>query len=708
MPNNVARRGRGSFNPNSRKASRQERRNNNNNSDNSGSDGENTVQQKRTRTTSDTTMDEDYIAGPAADVEVEGPSSPPKENNTASTSLSSHPNMAAALSAPNDNASDGLNASMHARTTTPASPLNASPDMATDIDPPADQFLVQSPTFSIDRNDFQAAAAPNSAPETLKNFTTNKALIDAVNNTFLEMYESYTGKARMTGSGDAKRLVIHFQSKEARDACVGAAHQQFPDLVFHAHDPKQLRSDEDLRAIQVTDIPFFLTKDNIMSYFKKFGNIQSCRVYSRKNAKVQQARIVYDSALSITRFDTQWAVYCFSTCLRVTPCHYTVDQKSSRRAFVATLTQLPPNTKDIDLAPLTRDLGAKAVNVPLSLNSYKPKRWAYVTFNSQETMDAAMEQIIGFRGQTLQWNLPDNTNKLCHRCGKLGCAPSQCPSRQDRGRSRGRNPVAALKERFNINQPARTKARSRSGSRSRPHSKGPGDSQSSQPRKLSANTQLNNNPRRDRSKSNDRRDRSVSFSTVLRSPPPLSTPNQATVMSPHEAANILSLLKSLQQDMADVRDRITALELNDRRMSRIEQHLGLLPPPDIPTTSQTSEMLIDAPAIPAPTVKQVSPRPAISPVQPTLNPLSPGFIPSRPVRAPISAPVNILDISSLSPTSHMAPPSTQTHDEIQAINAKHSAIENKLDMLANSISGFIGSIASSSSSPNSADNAGSK
>ncbi|GBB85655.1 hypothetical protein RclHR1_12140004 [Rhizophagus clarus] len=135
MPNNVARRGRGSFNPNSRKASHQERRNNNNNSDNSGSDGKNTVQQKRTRTTSDNTMDKDYVAGPAADVEVEGPSSPPKENNTASTSLSSHPNMAAALSAPNDNASDRLNASMHARTMTPASPPNASPDKATDDDP---------------------------------------------------------------------------------------------------------------------------------------------------------------------------------------------------------------------------------------------------------------------------------------------------------------------------------------------------------------------------------------------------------------------------------------------------------------------------------------------------------------------------------------------------------------------------------------------
>ncbi|GBC04031.1 hypothetical protein RclHR1_05480014 [Rhizophagus clarus] len=133
----------------------------------------------------------------------------------------------------------------------------------------------------------------------------------------------------MTGSGDAKRLVIYFQTMEAQDACVGAAHLQFPVLVFHTHDPRQLRSDEDLRTIQVIDIPFFLTKDNITSYFKKFGNIASCQVYFRKNAKVQQARIVYDSTLSIARFDTQWAIYCFSTCLRVTPCHYTVDQKSS-------------------------------------------------------------------------------------------------------------------------------------------------------------------------------------------------------------------------------------------------------------------------------------------------------------------------------------------------------------------------------------------
>ncbi|PKK57020.1 hypothetical protein RhiirC2_826968 [Rhizophagus irregularis] len=236
----------------------------------------------------------------------------------------------------------------------------------------------------------------------------------------------------MTGSGDAKRLIIHFYIAEARDMCVNSTHSAFPDLQFHLYDPKQLRSDEDLRAIQVTDIPFFITKSQLQSYFKKFSNLLSLHLYSRKGAKMQQARIVYDHADAISRFTTQWAVYCFSTCLRVTPCHYSIDQKAARREFVAVLSGLPANTKDIHLAPLVKEHGAKAINIPLSLNSYKPKPWAYVTFNSQETMDAAMEQTIGFQGHTLRWGSSNDSKALCHRCAAHGRALSTNRKGKDR------------------------------------------------------------------------------------------------------------------------------------------------------------------------------------------------------------------------------------------------------------------------------------
>ncbi|PKK57033.1 hypothetical protein RhiirC2_798785 [Rhizophagus irregularis] len=85
-------------------------------------------------------------------------------------------------------------------------------------------------------------------------------------------------------------------------------------------------------------------------------------------------------------------------------CHYSIDQKAAQKEFIAILSGLPANTKDIHLAPLVREHEAKAINIPLSLNSYKPKLWAYVTFNSQATMDAAMKQTIGFQGRTLRWS----------------------------------------------------------------------------------------------------------------------------------------------------------------------------------------------------------------------------------------------------------------------------------------------------------------
>ncbi|GET50301.1 hypothetical protein GLOIN_2v1766278 [Rhizophagus irregularis DAOM 181602=DAOM 197198] len=307
MSGNYAKRGRGSHNPNSRKASRQERKNNNN-SDNSSSDGENTIQQKRNRTFTENSMEEDYVADDqTADVGVDGLSSSPQQNISGENTSTSSLKKSAAPTAPSHVASSGnVDASMHAPLNKDLQqPPNASPNLDTNGAPDDDQTPDPVVTLAITRDDFQAAAAPNAAPESLKKFPTNKALIEAVNNLFLETYESFTGKARMTGSGEAKRLVIHFHTAEARDLCVGSTHPEFLDLIFYAHDLRQLRSNKDLRAIQVTDIPFFIKKDNLMAYFKKFGNITSCRLFSRPNAKVQQARIVYDHADSIARFTDQ-------------------------------------------------------------------------------------------------------------------------------------------------------------------------------------------------------------------------------------------------------------------------------------------------------------------------------------------------------------------------------------------------------------------
>ncbi|GBC08596.1 hypothetical protein RclHR1_08240016 [Rhizophagus clarus] len=97
--------------------------------------------------------------------------------------------------------------------------------------------------------------------------------------------------------------------------------------------------------------------------------------------------------------------------------------------------------------------------------------------------------------------------------------------------------------------------------------------------------------------------------------------------------------------MAEVRECITALELNDRHMTCIEQHLGLLHPPDIPANNQTLNMLIDLPANTDLISTQVSSRPAALTVQEPLNPLLPSLVPTRPVRAPSLHPQLLLSLT---------------------------------------------------------------
>ncbi|GBC33507.1 uncharacterized protein OCT59_007652 [Rhizophagus irregularis] len=702
MSRNLARRGGGSYNPNSNKAARQEKKNNKKQlSDNSGSDSDNNSQ-KRSRILTKDSMDEDYedfVADAPADGGLVGSTSTaiPQQNNSRSTAQentqASTPNNSAAPTAPGQDASSGANASIHApRNKENNSSPNASPNMDVNDGTSPDQAVDPSPTITINRQDFLAAAAPNSAPQTLEKLKTNKAIIDAVNNLFLETYESYTGRARMTGSGDAKRLIIHFHTAEARDLCVESTHSDFPDLQFHLYDPKQLRSDEDLRAIQVTDILFFITKPQLQSYFKKFGNLLALHLYSRKGAKMQQARIVYDHADAISRFTTQWAVYCFSTCLRVTPCHYSLEQKAARRAFVAVLSGLPANTKDIHLAPLVKEHGAKAINIPLSLNSYKPKPWAYVTFNSQETMDAAMEQTIGFQGRTLRWGTSNDSKALCHRCGKLGCAPTSCLLNQRRGRSRTRDPVAALKERFNIGQrPAqqrtpRNNSRSRSRSKSRDRSASAQRSNSNSNRSNNNNSNINAKPSSSsgsanssstahgRTPSNNRKgkDRSVSFSSNARAP--LPDPNSPNALE--AALKILNVLTNLQQDVARVESRISNLELNNQQLSAIEAHLGINPPPAPVVNSEPDWMEEDPPE----STGTLIPHPNA--------PLSSG---AKNSSSPKSTPNNI---------PHSAPASVSNpspQDELNSVIQDQKAIKDTLQSLTGSIQGFIASLGGSPS-----------
>ncbi|CAB4406997.1 unnamed protein product [Rhizophagus irregularis] len=128
-------------------------------------------------------------------------------------------------------------------------------------------------------------------------------------------------------------------------------------------------------------------------------------------------------ANSITQFEDIWAIICLGNSLRVCPASYPKSQRDSRREHVAIFAEIPKNIKEADLLDIASQVNTKAINIPLSYNSYKPKPYAYFNFASFENLKAAKELTIAFRGKGLSWHSPNEARELCHICGRQGCSP---------------------------------------------------------------------------------------------------------------------------------------------------------------------------------------------------------------------------------------------------------------------------------------------
>ncbi|GET57901.1 hypothetical protein GLOIN_2v1785090 [Rhizophagus irregularis DAOM 181602=DAOM 197198] len=80
-----------------------------------------------------------------------------------------------------------------------------------------------------------------------------------------------------------------------------------------------------------------------------------------------------------------------------------------RREYVAILASIPKNIKEADLFEIANQVNAKALNVPLSINSYKPKPYAYLNFSSFDTLEAVKEMTVAFHGKgNNNNNIPNN------------------------------------------------------------------------------------------------------------------------------------------------------------------------------------------------------------------------------------------------------------------------------------------------------------
>ncbi|CAB4421434.1 unnamed protein product [Rhizophagus irregularis] len=418
---------------------------------------------------------------------------------------------------------------------------------------------------------FHAAAYLHDAPVAFKEkFTTNRTMCDEVDRA-LGRYSSYGSRARCEGSGDNKRILVSFFVQEDHSACIQSPCADLLNLVFTPYSPAEARRSDEEKSLFVTDIPLFLNETQVRQAFSRYGTVVKCKLTTRNH--YYNAHIQFADASSVTQFEDTWAIICLGNSLRVCPASFPKSQRDSRREHVAILAGIPKNIKEADLLEIASQVNAKAINIPLSYNSYKPKPYAYFNFSSFENLEAAKELTVAFRGKGLSWHAPNEARELCHVCGRHGCSPSKCSPRPAKKTNDRLNklytrfkagPMRGRSDSRQARSSSGSRSRSRSNSRSRGHrpsgntnnttQSGPSSSAAKGPARF-PHRQQTRPQNRDKAKDINRQDSSSNPGST----PPSSSQN-VSLIPPDVIKEIRAQILTISQQLRSLDERVEALE----------------------------------------------------------------------------------------------------------------------------------------------------
>ncbi|PKY60873.1 hypothetical protein RhiirA4_431433, partial [Rhizophagus irregularis] len=432
--------------------------------------------------------------------------------------------------------------------------------------PDASKASVQSSSFR-----YHAAAYLRDAPDAFKSkFTTNRTMCNEVDRAFSK-FSSYGSRARCEGSGDDKRILVSFFTQDDLTSITSSPCADLLGWVFVQYSPADMKRNVEAKSLFVTDIPLFLTETQVHSAFSRYGSVVRCKFSLRKH--YYTAMVQFSTEDPIAQFDDTWAILCLGNSLRVCPAHYSKTQRDVRRQYVAVLAGIPKNIKEADLTDIANQVSAKAINIPLSFTSYKPKPYVYMNFFSQETLDAAIELTVSFRNRGLTWHLPDQVKNLCHVCGRHGCSPSQCSPRPAKKTS---TQLDKLYSRFKAGpQRGRTSDPSRrSSSRSRSRSRNTRPNNHRTGSNSNGTQQSGSRPPTSTSSSTPVQSRSQQSQPIGR--PIVTSPTQQTgpTITPEEVAALRQQIMELSKTIRSMDERIdwfsAQLESHEYRIVELE------------------------------------------------------------------------------------------------------------------------------------------
>ncbi|PKB94617.1 hypothetical protein RhiirA5_438386 [Rhizophagus irregularis] len=153
--------------------------------------------------------------------------------------------------------------------------------------------------------------------------------------------------------------------------CVNSPRADLLDLAFTHYSPADAKLSDEAKSLFVTDIPLFLNEMQVRQEFSCYGTVIKCKLTPKKH--YYNGHIQFSFADAVTQFNDIWAIICLGNSLRVCLASFSKSQRDSRREHVAILAGIPKNIKEADLLEIATQVNAKALNVPLSISSYKPK-----------------------------------------------------------------------------------------------------------------------------------------------------------------------------------------------------------------------------------------------------------------------------------------------------------------------------------------------
>ena len=151
-------------------------------------------------------------------------------------------------------------------------------------------------------------------------------------------------------------------------------------LIFHNFDSQAIHVIKQTRTIHIRNIPCRITKQNLETYFKRFGLINIICVKIPYNSIFQTAEIVYDDPFSIELFHrSKWGVFIIGEAVRIYSANFSKEAHELRYQFTAVLCNFSRNTQNINYMRMFFNFSVASMGIPWTINnSLKP--WIYINF----------------------------------------------------------------------------------------------------------------------------------------------------------------------------------------------------------------------------------------------------------------------------------------------------------------------------------------